>query len=112
MAVVKAPNSFQGVKSLEDLARFLTNFTRALLQQVNGNLNFVQNISAYGPVSVVFATANSDVVVPHTLNRSPGGFIVINASKAMRVFQGNGTWTNTQIFLQSDTIATATIYVI
>lgn len=112
MAQVKAPASFQGISDTLELGRFITGFIQALIQQVNGGLDFGANVRAYGPAPITFVTANTDVRIVHTLGKVPTGYLVVNSSVAMRVFNGATAWTQNTIFLRSDTVGVATIYVI
>lgn len=112
MASILTSGNFQSVTNIKDLARYVTNLFTQILKQANGNLDFVQNVRAAGPYPITFNVTNSDLTFAHSLSRSPTGFLIINSSVAMRVYQGVTPWTQSNITLRSDTVGVATLYVI
>jgi len=114
MAKITQTPNLQAVTTWQDLRRFATTYFSSILQQINGNLDFVDNISAQ-QVSVTFSAANSIVPVAVSLGAVPTGFIVIKLSAPMIIYQpagSNYTWLANQIFLQSNAAGTATLYII
>jgi hypothetical protein len=117
MAQVSTPVTIQNVQSFEDLRRFVKKALTDIINQINGNIQFVSNIAAAGPYQLTFTAANAPVSLAHVLGVVPSGFIVINTTAAMSIYKapGNGNgidWTQTSIVLQSDRVGTATLYLI
>jgi len=48
------------------------------------------------------STANTEVVVPHTLNALPVGHIVIGQDKAGSLYKSTTAWTNKNIYIKTD----------
>lgn len=85
----------------------------AIVSEVNGSLDFVQNIRASGPSTVVFPNSTDIVTVTHTLNRVPLGFIVINLDAAITLYKpASPAWETGKIYLKSSGAGTAIIYVV
>lgn len=110
MALLKFPGLFQNLKTVEQITNFLTQWAQEVINQVNGRLTFVDNVRASGPFVVTFPTAATDVKVPHSLGDTPQGFIVINASAAMSVYQGSLPWTDQAVYLRASAVGNATVY--
>lgn len=111
MGVVKFFTSMQSV-SPDDLPRYLSQFLDGLKQQINGGLEFNYNLRSSTLLTGNFIKADTDLNIPHNLGRLPQGFIVINATAAMSVYQGQIAWTTQNIFLRSNAVGTAMFYVI
>jgi len=58
-------------------------------------------------ISVTLAAANVEQAVAHSLKRVPGGYIVVSIDKAAVVYDGITAWTTTNIYIRSNTAATA-----
>jgi len=84
----------------------LAEFCRNMFNSVN-NLSFgaVGEQGNMGGIlcNATAVTANTDVAVKHNLNRVPQGYIVSGTSVAAHIFTGTATWTQTNIYLQSNT---------
>lgn len=105
----------QRVSSLEDLRRFVSSGLDALITQVNGKLDFVDNVRCDGPLTVVFNAAYTTVRVTHGLGRTPIGYLIIQQNGAASVIRPTGTgtvWDDVQIFLQADTTVTVQLFVV
>ena len=111
MAKVKASTDLQNV-SQASLGRYLTQFLKELLTQVNGGLEFNLNLKSSSLLTFNFLTANTDLTVIHDLGRIPKGFIVTNSSVAMSIYQGSGAWSSKSICLRSNAVGVASIYAI
>ena len=91
-----------------------TDFTH-ISQAINGNLRFGnvsnlvngENISGQFVV-VTTTTANTEVVVPHTLNVIPTGFLVTGINVGGVVYSSGTAWTSTNVYLKCSA-ANATI---
>lgn len=95
----------QGVNSIEGLRRFVANALDSILTQFNGKLDFGDNIRSFGPVAVEFSNT-LPMKINHGLGRTPIGYFVVGLSAAAIVFnpdRASFPWTDTQIFLQSNT---------
>ena len=91
------------------LPKFVDLFFQDVISVVNGGLDFSTNFNCK-LISVVFSAANTNVVTPHGLGRTPTGYIIMNASAATSVYNGTGTNT-TQIGLKASSPATVGLIV-
>lgn len=95
----------QGVNSIEGLRRFVANALDSILTQFNGKLDFGDNVRTFGPVSIEF-TGTLPTKVNHGLGRTPIGYFIVGLDAAAIIYNPDRTsfpWTDTQIFLQSNT---------
>ena len=64
-------------------------------------------------ITFTTSTANTEVVVPHTLATIPTGRIVIAQDKAGSLYSSTTAWTKTNIYVKSDgTSVTFTIFLL
>lgn len=94
----------QSAPSIEELRRFTTMAIAAIIAQVNGRLDFVDNVRASGPLPVSFPIAGVTISVPHSLGRTPVGYIVLTQDVAGNVIlppEGTSNWNPTHIFVQA-----------
>lgn len=90
-----------------DDPRFVTSVAQtfnALALMLNGQISFIDNCKT-SSVVVVFAAANKQQSVPHTLNKVPLGYIMIGSKAAAQIFDGTSGNTPQTLFVQS-TVAT------
>lgn len=95
----------QGIKTIDDLRRFVASALDSILTQLNGKLDFGDNIRTFGPVTVTFSNT-LPMKINHGLGRTPIGFFVTYLDRAAIIYVPNQTsfpWTDTQVFLQSNT---------
>lgn len=93
-------------------SRFIDSALTALITEMNGRLQFGDNISAV-QATVIFPAATSTVTVVHSLRRVPSGFLVIKLDAAMTVYAPTlPPWTADKIYLRSSAIGTATLWII
>jgi len=94
---------------------------RGLIRAFNGGISFGDgsNSSLSGNIDgqtkeVYFATANTDVEVPHGLGRVPIGIIVLDVNVDGAVIRGNtrGDWNRERLFLRSSQAATTALLVV
>lgn len=111
MAQVKSNSNLDNVKK-EDLARYVSIALGDIVNQMNGGLEFKYNLMSSSLLTVTFSKINTDVQVNHDAGFIPKGFIVINPSAAMIIFKGILPWTQNTIFLQSNVVGTAALYVV
>lgn len=113
MAKITILPGLSNVKSWEDLRRFTSMVVEAIASEVNGKLDIGTNLRASGPHSVSFASSSDVQAVPHTLNRVPQGFIVINLDSVITVYQPAApAWLASTIYLRASGAGTATLYVV
>lgn len=97
--------SLQSVTSWEDLRRFssqaLTNFSQVLSR----GIGFQDNINCQ-IVDVVLGS--SETAIPHTLGVVPIGYLVLKAYTTVASYPvaGSTAWTDTVIYLQTDSANT------
>ena len=115
MALVKQFFGISQLTSWQEVQRFASSVLDNLVDVVNGQLSFVDNINADGPYTITFTGGNDIHKIPHNLNRTPVGVIEIYRTAAITTFAPQGTqytWNNVNIFLQSSGAGSVTIYVI
>lgn len=98
------------VTTLEDLQRFTSIFANQIGLILNANLNFRDNFLA-STVTYAFTLANTTIGLEHKLGVPPTGYIMVSATAAMAVFDGNQANTDKILFLQSNAIGTAKVLV-
>lgn len=110
MARVLVSDLVQNLKDLEEVKRFLANALTKIIQQLNGSLEFVQNVRA----SSADVTFNGSVQkIPHGLGIVPQGYIVISQSASFTVYKATSPeWDSNHIFLNASGNGTAKILVI
>lgn len=97
------------VKTWEELKRYASQAITACIDTINGNLDYDNFKST--TVDVTFAAANTSTKVSHTLGRMPKGYHATNLSVSMVVYKGDPAYSDSEIFLKSSAIGTATIIV-
>lgn len=113
MSTVKGLPNVSTVAKWEELRRFTAVAFDRLLRQVNGGLNFGQNIFASGPNTVEFSGSGDIVKVPHSLKKVPDGFIVINLTTAIILYKASAPeWSASDIYLSANGAGIATIWVL
>lgn len=107
--------SISQLNSWQDMQRFASSILDNLVDVVNGQLSFVENINADGPYTITFGSASDVKTIPHNLDRIPTGVIELSRTAAIITYTPTGiayTWTNANIFLQSSGAGSVTIYII
>lgn len=99
--------------------RYASALLQEITQQINGNLSFVENITASGPHVLSFTNSAGQIItVEHTLGKVPLGHITVSTgNQAAIIYRANETvhpWTATKAFFVSSVTATysATVYLI
>jgi hypothetical protein len=95
---------------LKDRWKYLSIQLKSYYDLLNRGLRFSDNFNSK-VLSAEFTLADTDTVFTHGLGFTPTGYITIGLSVAMIVYNGDGTWNNTDIVLKSDVVGTATILV-
>lgn len=102
----------QSVETIEELRRFVSRSLEAITGQFNGRVDFGDNVRSS---TVTVLLRNEPTSVPHSLGRVPQGYIVIGQNAVGTVFRPSSAlfpWTETQLFLQSSTVAEYTLLII
>lgn len=105
----------QNVTQTQVLARFVGAAFNSILLQLNGKLDFGDNIRCSGPLTVGFTTSSDPVKIPHSLGRQPLGYLVIQQDAAASIYSPNQNmypWNATQIYLSASAAVNAQIFVI
>lgn len=109
------PTNLQSLKEVPNLARFTSAAIDSIVSQVNGKLDFVDNVRVSGPLAVAFTTPNVAVKVIHFLGRQPVGYLVIGQDAAASIYFPSLVtfpWTSTQIYLSASAIVNAQVFVL
>lgn len=104
------PSSVSNVTGVEDLKRFSDILFQSIIQQVNGNLSFTDNLSV-SFLDVSFTSTSTETAFSHTLGRVPVMWIVGNQSASGSVYQTKGA-TDKLIYLASSAVLTAKIVLV
>ena len=94
----------------DDAKRFVSISFERIQDLFSNNITFGDNFNGQ-IVSAVFATANAEVTIAHTLNRVPTGFIPVLPSVAMSVYNGSTPWTASSVYLKSTVAGNCNILV-
>lgn len=94
----------------QDMPRFTAIFLAQVVEALNGNLSFSDNLNAK-LLTVTFTAANADVATIHGLGRVPAGYFVVGRTAAMIVYDGSSTNTSSLLYLRSSVAGTARIWV-
>lgn len=103
MGKIKEIAEIRAVTSFEDLRRFVSLQFKQILEIVNGNLNFTDNLRSV-ILNVTFPAANQDVKILHGLGVVPKGYIVIDSRTALTVTRTQNS-TDSEIVLSSTAAA-------
>jgi len=107
---LNAVQNVSNVDTVTDLARY-TSITLDQIESIlNGGITFLDNFQA-SIVNVSFTMANTEMQISHTLGRVPSGYILINASAAMIIYNGGSANTANDIFLKSSAVGSGQILV-
>lgn len=94
----------------EDLQRFANQNFETVTQLSQNNVSFSDNIDCQ-ILTAVFPKANTDLLIQHTLKRTPTGYIPFNKSASADIYNGASAWTDTKIYLRSTVAATIKLIV-
>ena len=102
-------------------AAYITDAIRGLIRAFNGAISFGDgsNSSLSGNIDghtkeVFFVTANTDIEVPHGLERPPIGIIVLDVNVDGAVVRGSqrGDWNANRLFLRCSQAGTTALLVV
>lgn len=95
------------IKDPDEFMKHASPVIKGIADIVNGKLGF-DNMNTQ-TVTVTFPSANTDVVVPHTLNKMGVHYLPAKKSVACDIFDGTGVASINKIYLQSSVAATVTL---
>lgn len=76
MAGIRIFSVFSNLPTFSEFARFVSAWAGEMVQQFNGNIEFVKNIKAAGPYTVTI-TSGETLAIHHTLGRIATGYLLI-----------------------------------
>lgn len=100
MGKISVVSDLTQVNDATTFIRFASQLLDIMTSTINGNLEFDQNLKTQS-VTVVFNAINSDVAVPHLLNKTSVKYFVTSKSAACDVFTGITGQSSTTMYLQS-----------
>lgn len=95
---------------LDQVTTWLATFAKDTIQQVNGNITFIDNIKC-SILDVDFPVANQDVTFRHILGKVPVAYLLIGTDNPTALYTGTIAANNQTITLQSNAIATTKVLV-
>lgn len=108
---VKVPTTFVNADSLPELSRLISIAFDQVVAAINGRMDFVDNCQT-SLVSATFTGSGQTLAVPHTLGKTPRGYIVAKSSANIVIYDGaTGTNNETVLFLQSSGAGTVSLLV-
>lgn len=107
---LNAVQNVSNVTTVDDLARYSSIVFEQVESILNGGITFTDNFQGI-VVSVSFSAANVEVQIAQPLGKIPVGYILIKASAAMSIYDGNSANTANSIFLKSSAIGNAQLLV-
>lgn len=97
----------QKITDNNEFMRFCSIVVAQIINGINGNLDF-NNLKTQ-TLGVTFSSANTDVKVTHSLNKTGINYFPVNLSAALTVYNGVGAATNSSIYLRSSAIGNVTL---
>lgn len=111
MGKIKAAAEVTNLKTEDERARYVQIFLQEVLEQVNGGLEFTENIKAK-ILDLKFTSANTDLAITHGLGKIPIGYWIVGKSSAsVNLYDGINEWTKNLIYLRSGATGTAKVIV-
>lgn len=111
------PQSISNIKTVEELARFVSNSLEKVQSTLNGNVDMLEN-GANDHINFTFpnfpagATLTADVGVAHNLGRVPRGYTKTSSSNSILSLQnGANPNTATTLYLRAGSTGTVTVLV-
>jgi hypothetical protein len=100
MGKVNASPDISNVEDLEQVKRFTSICLKQIVDNINGNLRFQDNFKAV-IVDVSFSAADTSTQFGHSLGITPTGYILIQSSAAMVLYDGSSGNTESLVYLRS-----------
>lgn len=115
MSRIKTYSNMSNLTELSDFQRFTSNLFDNIIEQVNGKLDFQENIRSSTLQTITFASSSDIKTITHSLGFVPRGTLVIKQTAAASIYAPQGDqyeWTRTTIYLQSSAAVTVSLYII
>lgn len=90
----------------------LATFLRAIINSIDGNISFEDNMLSQVVKNIQFSTAAKDIAIEHRLGKIPLGFVVINTKEFSYFRRGTNLWTDKRIYVQSAAPTTCDVLII
>lgn len=88
----------------------VSNIVKKIINLINGEIKFQDNIKC-NIVDVDFQVADADTPIDHNLGFIPVGYLVIQPTVSMNIYNGSQSWSNGSIYLRSTVVGAARIIV-
>ena len=111
MSKLKGFTTLSNLKTVEELSRYYSIVVDEIKAILNGKISFSENVEV-SSVSVTFTSAGTEVIVNHTLQVIPIGYVVIGRDSDFTVYDGITSWTAQYISLRASASGNARILVI
>lgn len=96
--------------SVAEIKRYnAINFQR-IIDALNGKLSIEDNLNGKF-IGVTFSSANANTTIKHNLNRTPTGYISVQQTAAMTLYDGTTKSTTSEITLKSSATGFSKIYI-
>lgn len=108
---IKLPVDMTNVKPTDDnFTQYLAQILDLIVTEMNGRLGIPDNVFS-SIVQVTFNAANQEQAVPHTLNRIPGGFMLVGSRDPTTVYNGTSANTPQILYVRASAVTTAKLLV-
>lgn len=94
----------------DKFSRFASRLFDELSSILNSGITFSENFNAK-LVGVTFNASNTETTIAHGLPRIPSGYIVVQASAAMSVYDSGTANTDVNLYLKSSAAGNATLLI-
>jgi hypothetical protein len=113
MGKVNEVAELRAIKEVGELARFTSAQFKAIMDAINGNLNFSDNLKCVILTILTPATAQLTFQVNHGLGFVPTGFMIVDRTSNMNVWRDkNSTTDKEMISLKCDLASVAATLII
>jgi hypothetical protein len=109
MAKVQSYSNLGTLKTIADYVRYASPIILALVNQVNGGLQFDDNLKTQ-TVNVTFGASNANTKVTHNLGKATTTYIVAQLSAQASIYLGSGSAMNV-IYLKASSPCQATLII-
>jgi|GEM_PF-3135147 len=110
MSKVSSSSDFGNVVDFESLKRWVSVWAGDITGQVNGGLDFNNNIFCK-IITYSFTQVNAEVILNHNLGKIPIGYILVKSGAVNTLCSGSTAWTTTTISLKSTTATDCSILI-
>jgi len=107
---VIGPQDISNVSSWEQLRNFSSRSFQAILEAVNGQISFTENVDC-SYQTVQFTAANTSVAVKHNLGRVAANYIVAGKSAEITVFDSGTSNEENVLYVQASGAGTVRLLI-